>query len=178
MLEKHGQTLLTLVADWLYNPCNLVYINSLRNSPHARLPVSSNPTQSCPLYIPLRNSVFKAQSPSHYTTMTSLAPNHFLSLPRPDITVGHAAGVPDTSTLAAHDFDVDTRTGFLPPQEPLNRLPADWEAWESVLDDAAARKLQLGHKADISLDDVQSSATWRARVAQVSLHVILIAGSR
>ncbi|KAH9921846.1 uncharacterized protein B0H18DRAFT_1086002 [Fomitopsis serialis] len=46
--------------------------------------------------------------------------NHFLALPRPDHGLAEA-GTPDTSTLAAHDFDVDTRTGFMPPRPLLKR---------------------------------------------------------
>lgn len=66
--------------------------------------------------------------------MVILSPDHFLALPRPDILYGGApAGAPDTSTLAAHDFDVDTRTGFMPPQPPLTRLPPQWELWELAL---------------------------------------------
>jgi indoleamine 2,3-dioxygenase len=100
--------------------------------------------------------------------MAFLSPDHFLSLPRPDVTFGPPPGAPDTSTLAAHDFDVDTRTGFLPPQPPLARLPVDWEPWEAALNDALQRKLQLGDKADISTAEIESSASWRISVSQVS----------
>jgi indoleamine 2,3-dioxygenase len=104
--------------------------------------------------------------------MASLAPNHFLSLPRPDLTVGQPLGVTDTSTLAAHDFDVDTRTGFLPPQPPLSRLPMDWEPWEATLEDALERKFQLGDRADISTEQIVLSASWRTSVAHVSRCII------
>jgi len=52
----------------------------------------------------------KFVTPIHHLSpfMLQLDPNHFLSLPRPDIFIGLPAGVPDTMTLAAHDFDVDT----------------------------------------------------------------------
>jgi hypothetical protein len=33
-----------------------------------------------------------------------------------------------------HEHDADVKTGFLPPQEPLQRLPAEYDAWESILD--------------------------------------------
>jgi indoleamine 2,3-dioxygenase len=100
--------------------------------------------------------------------MALLSPDHFLSLPRPDPTVGQPFGVPDTSTLAAHDFDVDTRTGFLPPQPPLSRLPIDWEPWEATLDEALQRRLQLGDRAGISTANIMSSVSWRTGVSQVS----------
>lgn len=99
--------------------------------------------------------------------MAFLSPDHFLSLPRPDLTAGQPTGVVDTSTLAAHDFDVDTRTGFLPPQPPLSRLPVAWEPWETILDNAQERKLQLGDKLNLADDDISSSASWRAHVSQV-----------
>jgi indoleamine 2,3-dioxygenase len=100
--------------------------------------------------------------------MEFLSPDHFLSLLRPDITFGPPPGAPDASTLAAHDFDVDTRTGFLPPQPPLARLPVDWEPWEAALSDTLERKLQLGDKADISTAEIESSASWWISVSQVS----------
>ena len=97
-----------------------------------------------------------------------LPPEHFLSLPRPDSDVGPPSGTVDTTTLAAHDFDVDTRTGFMPPQPPLSRMPPEWNAWEDVLDDAVAARLQLGDKKDLSEIDQTKSARWRARVREVS----------
>jgi len=96
-----------------------------------------------------------------------LPPNHFLALPRPDH--GQPAdGTFDTSTLAAHDFDVDTRTGFMPPQPPLVRLPEQWESWEAALDDAFASNLRLAEKKDLTDADLARSERWRAGVRQVS----------
>jgi indoleamine 2,3-dioxygenase len=103
--------------------------------------------------------------------MASLPPNHFLSLPRPDVLIGPPAGVVDTTTLAAHDFDVDTRTGFMPPDPPLARLPSQWEPWEQLLDDAQAHRLQLGSKSDIIDEEKARSESWRARVRQVSFRL-------
>jgi hypothetical protein len=106
------------------------------------------------------------------TTMASipvsgpLPSTHFLAQSRPDV----AHGVPlapdevDTSTLAAHDFDVDTRTGFMPPDPPLTRLPAEWEPWELVLDDAVSSRLQLGTKPDLTPLEARTSASWRAGI--------------
>ena len=103
--------------------------------------------------------------------MSQLDPNHFLSLPRLDILIGPPAGVPDTTTLAAHDFDVDTRTGFMPPQAPLARLPSEWEPWETLLDDAISQKLQLGERVDLEESEKLKSETWRKRVRSVSVLV-------
>ncbi|KAH9061374.1 Indoleamine 2,3-dioxygenase [Lactarius vividus] len=98
--------------------------------------------------------------------MAHLSPNHFLALPRPGVLVGLPAGVVDTTTLAAHDFDVDTRTGFMPPDPPLARLPTQWEPWEQLLDDAQAHHLQLGNKYNITDEEVIQSESWRVRVRQ------------
>ncbi|KAF8502755.1 Indoleamine 2,3-dioxygenase [Russula emetica] len=99
--------------------------------------------------------------------MALLPSNHFLALPRPDVLVGPPAGVVDTTTLAAHDFDVDTRTGFMPPNPPLARLPSQWEPWEQLLDEAQSYRLQLGKKINITDEEKARSESWRARVAQL-----------
>ncbi|KAF8261965.1 Indoleamine 2,3-dioxygenase [Lactarius quietus] len=101
--------------------------------------------------------------------MALLPPNHFLSLPRPDVFDGPPAGVVDTTTLAAHDFDVDTRTGFMPPDPPLVRLPVQWESWEQLLDDAQVHPLQLGSKPDLTNEEMAQSESWRARVRQIPI---------
>ncbi|KAK1221994.1 hypothetical protein PQX77_015173 [Marasmius sp. AFHP31] len=100
--------------------------------------------------------------------LNSLPPDHFLSQPRPDSSNPTFPGVVDTTTLAAHDFDVDNRSGFMPPQEPLGRLPAQWEAWEEVLDAAISDRLQLGEKADQGVQEREKSLRWRSRVREVS----------
>ncbi|CCM02780.1 uncharacterized protein FIBRA_04888 [Fibroporia radiculosa] len=105
--------------------------------------------------------------------MTHLPPNHFLALPRPDHGLA-VVGTPDTSTLAAHDFDVDTRTGFMPPQPPLTRLPKEWESWEALLDHALSSRLQLGDKQGVSDHDKTLSEGWRKRVRE--LPVLPMAG--
>lgn len=101
--------------------------------------------------------------------MRSIPQDHFLALPRPDIHIGPPAGAPDTSTLAAHDFDVDTRSGFMPPDPPVPRLPEEWEAWEATLDDAVQSRLQLGDKQGLTEHDKQQAARWQARVREVRL---------
>ncbi|KAG5633750.1 hypothetical protein H0H81_005556, partial [Sphagnurus paluster] len=52
----------------------------------------------------------------------------------------------------------------MPPAEPLSRLPAKWEVWEAILDDAASAKIQLGDKPSLSEDEKRVSEAWRARV--------------
>ncbi|KAI9000471.1 Indoleamine 2,3-dioxygenase [Trametes punicea] len=101
--------------------------------------------------------------------LNTLPPNHFLNLPRPDVFVPTLAGTPDTSTLAAHDFDVDTRTGFMPPQPPLTRLPSAWEPWEAALEDAIQSKLQLADKPDLSDEEKAESERWRNHVREMPI---------
>jgi len=83
-------------------------------------------------------------------TAASLPPDHFLLQPRHDSLVGAHEGHVDTSTLAAHDFDVDTRTGFMPPDPPLSRLPEQWDLWETTLEAAMQTKLQLAVKPGLT----------------------------
>ncbi|KAH8978332.1 Indoleamine 2,3-dioxygenase [Lactarius hatsudake] len=98
--------------------------------------------------------------------MAHLSPSHFLALPRPGVITEMPVGVVDTTTLAAHDFDVDTRTGFMPPDPPLVRLPVQWEPWEQLLEDAQVHRLQLGSKHDITEEEMDQSESWRAQVRQ------------
>ena len=81
-------------------------------------------------------------------TQQTLPSNHFLSLPpsyahsslpESSGTQSHASGglAPNVASLAAADYDVDVRTGFLPATKNLERLPQDWDLWEDAL--AAAR---------------------------------------
>ena len=76
---------------------------------------------------------------------------------------------PDTSTLAAADFDVDVRTGFLPPEPPVNRLPPQYDAWEDLLVEAKIVKLALGRDAMIH-DPITEGKhrRWRRAVRAVS----------
>ncbi|CAO1632549.1 unnamed protein product [Parajaminaea phylloscopi] len=82
------------------------------------------------------------------------------------------AGLPDTSTLAGADFDVDVRSGFLPPEAPLERLPEDLpEAqWEHLL--TAARDIGLkinGGGVAVSEDERRQFRRWRRRVRQTPI---------
>jgi len=104
-----------------------------------------------------------------------LPPSHFLNQPhpgRPDFVVGAADGFVDTTTLAAHDFDVDTRTGFMPSHPPIGRLPIEWEPWETILDQARSMKLQLAVKPGLTGDEVAQSASWREIVRNNVSHFL------
>lgn len=105
--------------------------------------------------------------------MSNLVDSHFLLRARADVFVRRCIGVPDTTTVAAHDFDVDTRTGFLPPQPPISRLPSDWNDWEVILDDAVSSRLQLGDKSTLHESEKWVSERWRNRVrnVRISIHI-------
>ena len=77
-------------------------------------------------------------------------------------------GLTDTTTLAAHDFDIDNRTGFLPPQPPLARLPSEWETWEVILDVAVVKRLKMYNDPTITDDGRAESAAWRGDVYKVN----------
>ncbi|KAG6334744.1 hypothetical protein ID866_4345 [Astraeus odoratus] len=103
------------------------------------------------------------------STRSDLPSGHFLNLPRPDIVIGGGDGVVDTTTLAAHDFDVDTRTGFMPPDPPLSSLPAQWQPWEAALSQAMIEKLQLAIKPDLTEEEIARSAAWRSMVRELPM---------
>lgn len=83
----------------------------------------------------------------------------------------------DTSTLAAHDFDVDVRSGFMPPEPPIDRLPREWEEWEAVLEDALQSRLKIGESLDITPEETERSRLWRDTVQNVSLSLGGLASS-
>lgn len=64
-------------------------------------------------------------------------------------------------------FDVDSRTGFMPPKPPIARLPAMWEDWERMLDLAIASKLKCGDQVGLTPEDAANSEAWRAQVRKV-----------
>jgi hypothetical protein len=58
------------------------------------------------------------------------------------------------------DYEIDPKTGFLPPEEPLRRLPHDsiFDPWERLIDDFQGLLL---------------SGQLRKRVQEVSIYLIL-----
>ncbi|KAJ4486630.1 Indoleamine 2,3-dioxygenase [Lentinula edodes] len=121
-------------------------------------------------------------------TLFPLPPSHFLSQPRPSGIASPSSsnnvGV-DTTTLAAHDFDVDPRTGFMPPHPPIARLGGVggvggengengeygkygmYEAWEGILDEACAGAFRLGR--DIGTETGGKEERWRGRVRELPI---------
>jgi len=75
--------------------------------------------------------------------------------------------LPDTAFIAAQDFDIDDRTGFMPPLPPLTRLPSEWETWEVTLDSALTKRLKLYNGPGTTDSDRDESAAWREGVRKV-----------
>jgi indoleamine 2,3-dioxygenase len=68
---------------------------------------------------------------------------------------------------AAQEFGLDIRTGFMPSEPPLARLPIKWEQWEIILDRAQKARLQLGGSAISSPAHAAHSERWRSQVRNV-----------
>lgn len=109
--------------------------------------------------------------------MTEALPNfdpqsqsqHFLAPPQPDATCGPLPrSLTDATTLAAHEFGIDDRTGFMYPQPPLTRLPSEWETWEATLDSALTKRLKLYDDPATTDYDRAEAAAWREAVHKVS----------
>ncbi|KAH7869336.1 Indoleamine 2,3-dioxygenase [Lentinula edodes] len=117
-------------------------------------------------------------------TLFPLPSTHFLSQPRPSGIASPSSSnssnsnrvVVDTTTLAAHDFDVDPRTGFMPPHPPIARLGGVggengkygmYEAWEGILDEACAGAFRLGR--DIGTETGGREERWRGRVRELPI---------
>ncbi|RFU75302.1 indoleamine 2,3-dioxygenase [Trichoderma arundinaceum] len=92
-----------------------------------------------------------------------------------------AADVPE---VALQDFNVDRRTGFVPPHMPLPRLPAEWEMWEATSDAARWQKLKAAEQLLVldgpqKLVEEEKALAWRKRVDKMPvLSVENIKGNR
>lgn len=95
-------------------------------------------------------------------------PTHFLSQPRHTRAAGpRLGGSFDVSTVAAADYDIDVRSGFMPPAEPIARLGDEFVVWEDVLDAAIGQMKLAPDLADASEDEKRYIDLWRERVRQV-----------
>ena len=109
------------------------------------------------------------------SSFSHLPQNHILAFPRPSPTSPQRGHVFDTTTVAAHDFDVDARTGFMPPDPPVARLPADWAPWEEVLDRAIESRLRVADAPDrLEAADLDRASQWHVLLRRVSQFPIAI----
>ena len=100
-------------------------------------------------------------------TKSTLPVKHLLDLPRLTTFIGTNNGGVDTTTFAANDFDIDNRTGFMPPQAPISHLPSFWNIWEDVLQDAQSQGLKLGETPGLPEHERIKSEKWRSKVNNV-----------
>ncbi|PWZ03642.1 IDO-domain-containing protein [Testicularia cyperi] len=79
--------------------------------------------------------------------------------------------IPDTSTLAAADFDIDVRSGFLPPEQPVLRLSGEHEQlWEVALDEAKRIPLMQGGGGIKTTPEQRAQARrWRRHIREMAV---------
>lgn len=99
---------------------------------------------------------------------SSAPPTHFLSQARHTRALGARPGdTYDVSTVAAADYDVDVRSGFMPPAEPVARLSEEFSIWEELLDAAMGHIKLASDLVDAGDDEKRYVNSWRERVRQV-----------
>ncbi|CUA76071.1 indoleamine 2,3-dioxygenase [Rhizoctonia solani] len=80
-------------------------------------------------------------------------------------------GSPDMSSLACSEFGLDSRTGFLPTQVPLARLPATFDRWEDALQHAMIILKRPGDSDDPPPTDEEKdqSLRWRENLRRMEV---------
>lgn len=76
---------------------------------------------------------------------------------------------PDMTALACSEFGLDPKTGFLPPQVPLARLPPLFDQWEDTLQHGMVVLKRPGDSDDPPPTEEEKiqSLKWREGVEQV-----------
>lgn len=115
--------------------------------------------------------------------LVPLPANHFLSLrpiepPSPPSVIADrywsSRARPDTSTLAAADYDVSVLTGFLPPDEPIRRLSLGG-GWNELEDCLVRAQVEVKGLEDGGVGRISDS--WRDNLKNVSLLISLLLNS-
>ncbi|CAE6476346.1 unnamed protein product [Rhizoctonia solani] len=80
-------------------------------------------------------------------------------------------GSPDMSSLSCFDFGLDSRTGFLPTQVPLARLPATFDKWEDALQRAMVVLKHPGDSDDPlpTDEEKEQSLRWRENIKRMEV---------
>lgn len=78
---------------------------------------------------------------------------------------------PDMSALACDQFGLNSKTGFLPPQVPLARLPSLFSQWEDALQHAMVVLKRPGDSDDPLLTEEEKThgLKWRQGIQRVRL---------
>jgi hypothetical protein len=84
---------------------------------------------------------------------------------RPSIPVSS----PDMSSIACEEFAIDAETGFLPREEPVRRLPQDFDIWERALQQAHAGLTYTSDDARCTELEKVFSERWRQSIREASL---------
>ncbi|PKI83766.1 hypothetical protein MVES1_002730 [Malassezia vespertilionis] len=97
------------------------------------------------------------------------------SMPKSAYTPMESSARPDTSTLAAADFDVDVRSGFLPPEPPISRLDGphydvrthaasiEPSFWEDMLAWGKAIPIRVGAQYD-NAEQTKEAHVWHSAI--------------
>lgn len=88
----------------------------------------------------------------------------------PHLAAGNLA--PNVSTTASADFEVDVRTGFLPFDAAVERLPAAYAVWEEALW-AARGEGVVGQSLRLGVDGMKEQV-WRKGIEEVSILCVSI----
>lgn len=80
--------------------------------------------------------------------------------------------------VSPKDFYVDPRTGFVPPLMPLQRLPAEWEAWEVALDGAKATRFKAADQLPFMEETERLAEEARARAWRNTVNKVRVEGKR
>ncbi|KAJ7253471.1 Indoleamine 2,3-dioxygenase [Mycena rebaudengoi] len=101
--------------------------------------------------------------------MDTIPPDHFLALSRLAGLFGSSESGYDTSTLAAQDFDVDNRSGFMPPRPRLHACQRTGKSGSSFSMLRSQERLQLGDKPGITESEMSSSSSPRLDLRRAHL---------
>lgn len=170
--------------------CRIAFASQQLTYPTMRSPTTQPATQRKRLSFshPSRNGLFTSTTP----LAVALPPGHFLSLPathaspQPHTAISAPAAhadtytsaqtvtphlgatnlAPNVSTTASADFEVDVRTGFLPFDAAIERLPARYAVWEEALW-AARGEGVVGQCLRLGVDGIKEQV-WRKGVEEVS----------
>ncbi|KAH7341803.1 Indoleamine 2,3-dioxygenase-domain-containing protein [Rhizoctonia solani] len=101
--------------------------------------------------------------------LMGITPEHPLSTTQDDYRLPE--GSPDMSSLACSEFGLHSKTGFLPSQLPLARLPAAFDMWEDALQRAMVILKRPGDSDDPppTNKEKEQSLKWRENLRHMEV---------